>query len=504
MAMLAATAMLLGTAWIGDDGFITLHVIDNFVNGYGLRYNIIERVQVFTHPLWFWLLTPFYALTREAMVTTMLVSIIASIGSMWILATRIAKNMEYGSLLVLAAVASRAICHFSTSGLENPLSFLLLALFVWQLFRSEKLWIPAAMAGLLFLNRLDLAILLGPVVAYLLTQARGGARVKILLAATLPALAWIIFSIVYYGMPFPNTAYAKLGTGFSRMELGLRGLEYVKDFLLYDPLLALLIVVAVFVALRSREQRPMMLGAGIVLYVTYTVYIGGDFMSGRFISSPGFLAICMLAQSPPPNWLAKQVNVVFSASAVLLMLLLVMRTMEQPSFVIPDNGIADEQRFYHPMNGLIPVLKKWVATGQEPINPWGQEGVILRAQAQKIGRSIVIMEGNAGMPEYYAGAAIHNVDKFALTDAFLARLPAIPGSRVGHYRRNFPPGYTATVLNSFPTTDITMLLPLLNDVTLITRAPLFAEGRWAAIWRLNSGHYSWVYEAGINETGKLN
>jgi hypothetical protein len=36
-AMLAAAVMLLGTAWIGDDAFITLRVIDNFVNGFGLR-----------------------------------------------------------------------------------------------------------------------------------------------------------------------------------------------------------------------------------------------------------------------------------------------------------------------------------------------------------------------------------------------------------------------------------------------------------------------------------
>jgi arabinofuranosyltransferase len=157
---LVAAAMLLGTAWMSDDGFITLRVIDNFVNGYGLRYNVIERVQVFTHPLWLFLLTPFYALTREAMVTTMVISMILSLMALWLLATRIARNLEYGCLLVLMAVASRAICHYSTSGLESPLTFLLLALFAWQLYRAERAWIPAGIAGLLLLNRLDLAVLL--------------------------------------------------------------------------------------------------------------------------------------------------------------------------------------------------------------------------------------------------------------------------------------------------------------------------------------------------------
>ena len=494
LTALAAAAMLLGTAWIGDDAFITLRVIDNFINGYGLRYNVIERVQVFTHPLWLMLLSPFYALTREAMVTTMLVSVVLSLGALWILATRIAKDVEYGCLLVFAAVASRAICHFSTSGLENPLTFLLLALFVWQLFQAGKAWIPAAIAGLLFLNRLDLVVLLGPVLAYILFQAQGKDRAKIAFAAMFPALAWMIFSIVYYGAPFPNTAYAKLGTGFSTGTLVARGLEYTKDFVLTDPLLALVIGKAVHDAVRSKNRLTMLLGMGIVLYVVYIIVIGGDFMSGRFFAPPGFLALCLLARATAPRWLPKQTRAVFLIAFVMLAVLLGMRIMEQPNFVTPDDGISDERRFYYSDNGLLPVLTGWLATGTEPVHPWGQMGMGLKAEEQRIGTPILALEVRAGMPGYYAGAAVHYVDVFALTDAFLARLPAIPGSRVGHYQRIPPPGYAESVLSAAPTTSVKVLQPLLNDVTLVTRGPVFSEGRWGAIWRLLSGHYQSVYE----------
>ena len=34
------------------DALITFRVIDNFVHGYGLRWNIAERVQAYTNPLW--------------------------------------------------------------------------------------------------------------------------------------------------------------------------------------------------------------------------------------------------------------------------------------------------------------------------------------------------------------------------------------------------------------------------------------------------------------------
>jgi arabinofuranosyltransferase len=501
IVMLAAATMLLGSAWICDDAFITLRVIDNFVNGYGLRYNVIERVQVFTHPLWLLCLTPFYALTREAMATTMLVSVVLSLGALLLLATRLAKDIEYGCLIVIAALASRAICHFSTSGLENPLTFLLLALFVWQLYQSENTWIPAGIAGLLLFNRLDLVVVVGPVLAYLLIRARGVDRVKVAVVTIFPVLAWTIFSIIYYGAPFPNTAYAKLGTGSGAGTMISHGLEYCKEFVLADPLLALIIVKAVFDSMCSRNWRTTLLGVGIILHIVYTIVIGGDFMSGRFFASPGFLAVCLLARAPAPQWLTEQTKMfTLIAATGIFTVLLVMRATEQPNYVIPSNGIADERRFYYSDNGLFPVLKKWVTTGSESIHPWGQWGLAFKFQAMAVRRPIVVVlgkDGYAGMPGYYAGPTVHMLDVLALTDAFLARLPAIPGGRVGHYQRELPPGYARTVLSSTPTTEVKALRPLLNDVTLATRAPLSAKGRWDAIWRLSSGYYSWVYEADI-------
>lgn len=47
-------------AWHCDDAFITLRVLDNLVRGEGLRWNALERVQVFTSPLHTLLLAPLY------------------------------------------------------------------------------------------------------------------------------------------------------------------------------------------------------------------------------------------------------------------------------------------------------------------------------------------------------------------------------------------------------------------------------------------------------------
>lgn len=495
VTLLAAALRLLSKAWVGDDAFITLRTLDNFVNGYGLRYNVLERVQAFTHPLWFMVLAPFYAATREPLVTTMLVSVAISLAALWVLAARLAPRMAWGCLLAVSAVMARTLCHFSTSGLETPLTFLLLALFVLFLRREDQPWMPAAMAGLLLLNRLDLALLVGPAVACLLLQSRASRRVPIAVAVVLPVLLWTAFSLVYYGAPWPNTAYAKLGTGYGTLARVAQGIEYARDFVRDDPSLVVIMVLAAALALRARNWPIKLCGAGMLLYVAYTIAIGGDFMSGRFFSAPGFLAVCLLAATPSPQWLARRGLAAGAAFAALLLALTAARHWARPLPVVRANGIADEMTFYYSDNGLLPVLKRWRARGTEPIHPWGLKGLKFKAASQASGRLFVATYVNAGMPGYYGGPTVHIVDDLGLTDAFIARLPAIPGARVGHYKRVIPAGYIETVAEARPSTRDTPLQPLLEDVTLATRAPLFAQGRWRAIWRLVSGHYNWVYRS---------
>ena len=52
--------VILQNAWVSDDAYITFRVIENFIAGYGPNFNIGERVQVYTHPLWMVLLAGEY------------------------------------------------------------------------------------------------------------------------------------------------------------------------------------------------------------------------------------------------------------------------------------------------------------------------------------------------------------------------------------------------------------------------------------------------------------
>jgi len=53
----AFTYLFLANSWVGDDAYIMFRVVDNFVNGYGLRWNVANRVQAYTHPLWMLVMT---------------------------------------------------------------------------------------------------------------------------------------------------------------------------------------------------------------------------------------------------------------------------------------------------------------------------------------------------------------------------------------------------------------------------------------------------------------
>ena len=60
LVLVAVTTVLLAVAvrvaWLGDDAYITLRTVENWCSGLGLRWNLVDRVQTFTHPLWMLLL----------------------------------------------------------------------------------------------------------------------------------------------------------------------------------------------------------------------------------------------------------------------------------------------------------------------------------------------------------------------------------------------------------------------------------------------------------------
>src|SRR6185436_9110 len=97
-------ALWVQTSWVEEDAFITLRTSDNFIHGYGLRWNVDERVQTFTNPLWMFLLAGVHAVIKNPHLTLILFSIAVSALAMFVLLVNIPQN-NFGLLLAFAILA---------------------------------------------------------------------------------------------------------------------------------------------------------------------------------------------------------------------------------------------------------------------------------------------------------------------------------------------------------------------------------------------------------------
>ena len=154
--------------------------------------------------------------------------------------------------------------------------------------KSETAFVQLAKSGGFI--RLDALLLVAPAVGVFLASGdRRHLRSRLLGFALggSPLVFWELFSLFYYGFPFPNTAYAKLLTGVPKTDLMLQGLRYLADSLTRDPLTLVTLAAALGVAFTGpRDARPrrLAMAAGIALYLLYIIWIGGDFKpTGRFI-----------------------------------------------------------------------------------------------------------------------------------------------------------------------------------------------------------------------------
>ncbi len=491
--LLVFGVILIRTAWVGDDVYITLRTVDNFVNGYGLNWNVAERVQSYTHPLWMLLMIPVYAASREAYFSALFLSFVFTVATLLIVARQ--PNAIIGLVILLM---SKAFMDFSVSGLENPLTHFLLAIFVLQFLAKDdwndrdilRLNLVAALATL---NRMDAALFFVPALLYLFYRRFSiqtiGRTIGSMLIGFSPFIIWELFSLVYYGFPFPNTAYAKLGTGISHNALIAQGLVYYVDSFSRDPLTLIMLAVGLAMAFWKGALKERLVAAGVVLYLLYIIDIGGDFMSGRFFSAPLLVCILLLMRLLEP--VAPRVKTVLAISTLLLGFLapyptLLVRT-DQPAFSEHDIqiGINDERAFYYAKTGLLPMLE----TNEVSLvdRGWAEHGLALRERGKT-----VVDEKNVGFTGFFAGPDVFIVDAYALCDPLLARLPALEQEkwRIGHFERAIPEGYIQTLRTGENQVKPVALALYYDKLALIVRAPLWSPERLWAIWKMNTGQYN--------------
>ncbi len=509
--------LIIRTAWVSDDALITMRVIENFVHGYGPVFNVGERVQVFTHPLWFLLLSLLYAIPVHLGITlpsqhvlfllgtTIIISAIAMLMLLWV-----GLRRSHALLLgVLALFLSRGFIDYSTSGLEYPLLYLLLVIWFWRWKVSShprRLGELTFWLALLITTRMDVGLLLMPIWIYEVLKGNWTwrSRLQQVLLGGLPFLLWEGFSLVYYGFLFPNTFYAKVGgTGLALSHRIWRGVLYFLHTMDHDPvtLLGIGLGLAWILWLMAVKALPLthplgLGGLGIVLYLGYVLYIGGDFMQSRFFVPPLLWNVLLWDLLPRPQkeylWSLVALFIMFGYSATYpvfrpqSVLNVPEETQDYLRFGYQESGIADE-RIYYFFN-----VKGFALMRASPKFPpflhSQYQGVRWRYDSEE---RRVLLVGTLGENGLVFGPSVHLIDHWALADPLLSRLPAKDrgrSQRVGHMSRAIPAGYLKAVETGNPQfIQDENIRSYYEVLRIIVHGPLFDWERWKAIWAMHTG-----------------
>ncbi|APR76431.1 Hypothetical protein A7982_01778 [Minicystis rosea] len=522
--LVAFTALYATNAWVVDDAYITLRTVDNVLRGYGATWNVGERVQVYTHPLWMLLQIPFVALGGGAFHTVLAVSfgcVLAAFAASF-RAFRDRDPALRTAALVLAVVASKSVVDYASSGLEQPLGYLWIALFLAAQRRSSeasprRLAALVTIASLACVTRQDTFILYLPALAVEAHRTRGRGRVKAILTGLAPVVLWHGFSLVYYGSLVPNTAYAKLlgpalGVGVQTMW----GLRYAALSFAHDPASLVIVMASVWIALRNRDRVRFALLAGAASYLAYAIGFAAvsTHMLGRFIALPVFVAALVLCDALPGRR-AVAIASALSAGAVV---------------VHPTSALYAGSRWYtrastwqvEVLDPRIVAAPYWIDAKQYtlrehadllsqipgmpvPRHDWYLDGLAFRDAKEPLQVGGAFFSSPIGYFGYAAGPQKIVVDLVALSDPLRARLPACGAVheerpiRPGHFLRPLPEGYVASLLSG----ENRIRDPHLHDFyemqRRVLRDPLWSRARLEAIVALNVGRHRHLLDAYVRD-----
>ncbi|MFZ5912225.1 MAG: glycosyltransferase family 39 protein [Chloroflexota bacterium] len=502
--------VIIASAWVSDDAFITFRSIENLIHGYGLVFNIGERVQTFTHPLWLLLQTGLYVMINgvgtpfglnKLYFVNVFLSLCLAFVTVILYSFRITRSSKDAILGLLILTVSKAFIDYSTSGLENPLSHLIAVSFFGIFLADKKNGLRSILclsfwASLGMLNRMDTILLYLPTLIFVTWKNRNNPKtIYLICIGFLPIILWELFSLFYYGSLFPNTASAKLNVGISQMTLFKQGVYYFMNSLRMDPITLVVIASLVALSLLTKNLQRILVALGIILYLFYILSIGGDFMSGRYFSLPLIIAVVVLSPfNIKPLSLYNSILIGVLLVGLLPIYLVDARgfsygsTRENNLVFFDKHKISDERLVYAERTGLLTALK-----GNSPKVVYSQEDWVA-SKEYPVGVQVF---GALGMNGYREGPNVHVIDRNGLADPLMSKMPLADTQnwRIGHFHHVIPEGHLET-LSSGTNRILDMNIALYYDkLSFVIKGPLWDWKRIVEIWNLNTGQYDYLLPA---------
>ena len=117
---------------------------------------------------------------------------------------------------------------------------------------------------------MDVILIFAPAIVATLSPLRRSAKaVSFFVIGFVPFFIWELFSLFYYGFPFPNTAYAKLNTGIAAGKLIKQGFIYLIHSLITDPVTLIIVITGILISFFTKNKHHIPVAIGIVLFFRF-------------------------------------------------------------------------------------------------------------------------------------------------------------------------------------------------------------------------------------------
>lgn len=309
--------------FVTDDAYISFVYSRNFAEHNELSFNLGDPVEGYTSFLWTFLLGLMMKVGLPPEGTSLVLATACSLGTLY-LSVRIMDRMlgresPWSAVPALILAASSGFACWTSGGLETQLFVLTttgaLEATIASVDHPKALRRAAVLAALGAMTRpegiLVFGVLGGTRIVHVLLDYRVTKRpIAQLVREELIAIGiflalwgpWFLWRSWYYGYWAPNTYYVK-ATGKwlnpkHAAEMTDNGFYYIGVWLKQTKLRwALPLVVAGLVAIRPRTPRfvgALACGLLALVYIPYTISVGGDFMGLHRFIMPLFVAAAIL------------------------------------------------------------------------------------------------------------------------------------------------------------------------------------------------------------------
>ncbi|MGZ6317383.1 MAG: hypothetical protein ACXWNQ_08995 [Anaerolineales bacterium] len=285
--ILASSFIINGSRYyvLFDDAMISMRYAYNLAHGNGLVWNIGERVEGFTNPLWVGYMALVHLLPLPLSEMSLPIQITGAVllAANLYFVRRIVECFTPSLLPMLAAVAFTAfyapLLSWGLLGMEVSLLALLLTVVIWMILRNGlehfSPW-PYVVLAVSTLVRFDMAVPYIVILAILWLVQKQYRRLHLMWGLGLLILflgAQTLAREIYYGALLPNTYYLKVeGWPFSLRIL--RGLYALVWFIYYTGWPLFLLPLSLY--FYRRDWKVSLLLAVIAGQLAYSVYVGGD------------------------------------------------------------------------------------------------------------------------------------------------------------------------------------------------------------------------------------